>query len=69
MEAGSAENVPSETLEAVRENEAAVADLTGDRDDDDEVGREAVFYLAWMWGSADASAIRALGLDTLQAGG
>ncbi len=68
MEAGSTEDVPSETLEAVREHEAAVADLTGDRDDD-EVGREAVFYLAWMWGSADASAIRALGLDTLQAGG
>lgn len=68
MEAGSAGDVPAGTREVVRQNEAAVADFTGDRDDDG-IGREAVFYLAWMWGSADASTIRALGLDTLQAGG
>lgn len=63
MEAGSAEGVPDGTREVVRENREAVTELTGDRDD--EIGREAVFYLAWMWGSADASSIRALGLDTL----
>lgn len=63
MEAGSAKEVPAGTREVVRRNQEAVAEITGDRDD--EVGREAVFYLAWVWGSADASAIRAMGLDTL----
>lgn len=58
-----AEEVPAETRALVQEHREELEELADG--EGDAPGKEVVLYLAWMWGTADGTALKAAGIDTL----